>query len=407
MKPKLTKIFLFLLLGTGFTFYLSFGQPKIKLPKNVETIIRHNCSVSGCHQGKYPVMNLNYEPDKFLTAVLNVPSQEIPSLKLIDTNSPEKSYLLMKTRGDKDIAGKRMPLNYPPLKDEDIQIIQAWILSLKESGTDTSRSMPQGEKISASAVIQQSKKNRFTKPSFWGTRLINLPTTQTTEKGHFLFRISHRYLPAVRSGYDSFYGVDGPSFILLSIGYGINDNLSITLGRSNLYQEAELSLHWLIFEQGKKTSMPFTAALHWGGSWVTQSQPGKEIFQSKNFKFNLQLSLSHQISNKLSLLLVPAYSSNTNHWEPSSEGTLALGVGGRFILVKDIALIGEWIPVLSGYKANSNGWGWGIEKKIGGHVFQIFILNSFGLTSDQFIPGGDLRLSNNDFRIGFNIFRSF
>ena len=77
------------------------------------------------------------------------------------------------------------------------------------------------------------------------------------------------------------------------------------------------------------------------------------------------------------------------------------------MIFKDFSIIGEWIPVLNGYKDNSNGWGLGIEKKIGGHVFQILILNSIGLTSDQFIPGGELRLKEGDFRLGFNIFRKF
>jgi hypothetical protein len=77
------------------------------------------------------------------------------------------------------------------------------------------------------------------------------------------------------------------------------------------------------------------------------------------------------------------------------------------MIFNDFSIIWEWVPVLTGYKDNSNGWGLGVEKKIGGHVFQVFLLNSAGLTSDQFIPGGDLRLKDKDFRFGFNIFRTF
>lgn len=75
--------------------------------------------------------------------------------------------------------------------------------------------------------------------------------------------------------------------------------------------------------------------------------------------------------------------------------------------LNDISIIWEWIPVLDGYKKNSNGWGLGVEKKIGGHVFQVFFINSEGLTSDQYVPGGDMKLRDKDFRLGFNIFRTF
>lgn len=72
-------------------------------------------------------------------------------------------------------------------------------------------------------------------------------------------RISRRYLPPVREGYDAFYGVDGSAEILLSLGYGVSDNLDITLARSKLDKTVELSLKWLLFEQGEKPAMPFSA----------------------------------------------------------------------------------------------------------------------------------------------------
>jgi len=65
------------------------------------------------------------------------------------------------------------------------------------------------------------------------------------------------------------------------------------------------------------------------------------------------------------------------------------------------------VPRLAGYKDSYSGWGLGIEKKIGGHVFQFFVTDSIGLTASQYLPGGDLKLGDGDFRIGFNIFRTF
>ena len=77
------------------------------------------------------------------------------------------------------------------------------------------------------------------------------------------------------------------------------------------------------------------------------------------------------------------------------------------MILENFSLVGEWLPILSGYKNKFNGWGFGAEYKVGGHVFQVVVTNAFGLTSDQFITGGDLNFKDNDFRLGFNIFRSF
>jgi hypothetical protein len=65
------------------------------------------------------------------------------------------------------------------------------------------------------------------------------------------------------------------------------------------------------------------------------------------------------------------------------------------------------VPALAGYKDKFSSWGLGVEKKIGGHVFQFFVTDSIGLLASQYLAGGDLRLGDGDFRFGFNIFRSF
>ncbi len=419
MKLK-TRVFLFILVIFALTFVFSSellpsknrqkdysAEDKNKLMNEVAGIFKQDCSKAGCHRGTHPPLNLNLERDKFLSSLLNVPSQEIPSFKLVDTENPGESYLLKKIKGDKAIAGKRMPLRASPLKEEEIKTIEDWTLSLKREQLGLEKTNHQTETAASSKTMNNPQEKELGKPAFWGTRTINLPTTQSIGKGEILFRISHRYYPAVGEGYDAFYGLDGPAAILLSLGYGLKDNLDISLARSNLEKEIELALKWVMFEQGKKLPVPLSAAFSIGGSLVTLSRPGRQVFDADNMKLNLQIILSHRLNNNLSFTLVPAFSSNANHWESPSEGTLSLGTGGRWMIFHDISIIWEWIPVLAGYKNISNGWGLGIEKKIGGHVFQVFFLNSAGLTSDQYLSGGDLRLKDGDFRFGFNIFRIF
>jgi hypothetical protein len=401
---------------SSFIFGRGSENSPAQVPANIKSIIKQNCSVSGCHSGKYPASGHNFEPDKFAATVVDAPSQEMPGLKIVDAAMPEKSYLLAKIKGEAGIVGKRMPANRDPLSEEQIRQIEDWIKSLATgpSGTDVLAKPTRPDRgpalnsppVPGEGAGQASKPKGFSKPAFWGTRLVNLPTTTTLAKGDILFRISHRFQPPVSSGWDSFYGFDGPAFILFSFGYGITDNLMVTVGRSKLYQEWELNADWAVFEQGEESSLPFSATLHVGGNLVSQDEPrGAEW--SGRFRFAALLSLAYQLNDRLSFLLVPAFTSNANFWEPSSEGTFALGIGGRFRVFDDISLIAEWVPRLAGYKDYYSGWGLGVEKKIGGHVFQVFVTDSIGLIASQYLPGGDLRFGDGDFRIGFNIFRTF
>jgi mono/diheme cytochrome c family protein len=407
--------FLFILGPMALGSRLGASQTEPAMPDNVKAVFKERCAV--CHKGKYPPKLLNLEPGGLPASFLNEPSREQPALKIVDTTSPEASYLLKKIKGSEGIKGKHMP---PPgktaLSAEEIALVENWIIGLKEGRPAISfreLGFGFGGFLASSAPIQapadKSKKAKpaYEKPPFWGTRLVNLPTGMTMDKGDFLFRISHRLVPSVRTGYDTAWGLDGPAMAFLSLGYGITDRIGATVGRSGLFKEIEFSSTWLVLEQGENASLPFSFAVNGGLSWVTQKQEGRGAFNSRNFKINAQVILSRQFNERLSVLVAPIYSSNTKHWEADSQGTFSIGIGGRFMFLEDLSLIGEWVPVLAGYKDIANGWGFGIEKKIGGHVFQFFVTDSIGLTSAQFVTGGDLRLGKGDLRIGFNIFRTF
>ena len=221
------------------------------------------------------------------------------------------------------------------------------------------------------------------------------------DAGDFLLRISHRFSLPVDSGFNELFGLDSYANILFSFGYGITDNLGVTVGRSRWYKEFEFGADWLIVEQGRTADLPFSAVLHGGLSLATDGDD--------NVKISAALSLSRQLTRRLSVMAVPAFSSNTNHWALNPEGTFSLGLGARYMIFEDFSVIAEWTPVLAGYKDDQSGWGLGVEKKIGKHVFQFFVTNAFGLTTSQFVPGGDLGSGGffERFRMGFNIFRTF
>jgi mono/diheme cytochrome c family protein len=97
------------------------------IPDGVKTLVQQRCA--GCHKGMFAPKGLKLDP-AHIAAILDKPSQEVPTLKIIDTKDPGTSYLLKKVRRESDIKGKPMP---PPkaLTAEELQIIETWILGLK------------------------------------------------------------------------------------------------------------------------------------------------------------------------------------------------------------------------------------------------------------------------------------
>jgi hypothetical protein len=384
----------------GLFFVAAIGaEAADKVPANVVSLFQKRCAV--CHKGKMPPQGLSWEPARIAEAI-DRPSREVPELKIIDTAAPEASYILKKIHRGEGIKGKPMP---PPkaLGAEELKLLEAWVLGLQRFPAPASAVGAPGDAavdLERPAAETPPSKGTFDTPAFFATRLLNLPTTTTPDKGDFLVRISHRFSDPVGTGLDNLFGLDSFANILLSLGYGITDNLTVTVGRARSYKEFEFSADWLVAAQGKTARLPFSATLHGGVSLATEVSPDEvKVFAG--------ISLARQFTRRISVLVVPAIVTNADHWALSPQSTFSLGLGARYMVLKDFSIIGEWVPVLAGYSENESGWGLGIEKKIGGHVFQVFVNNGLGLTTAQFLPGGDLRLGDFDFRIGFNIFRTF
>ena len=104
------------------------GAPKDRdIPANVLAVFKKNCV--RCHTGPKPPKGLSLIPGR-IAAVIDAPSAEDPSLRIVDSEAPETSYLLKKIRREKDIAGKPMPPGRA-LSPEDLQVLEAWIAGLK------------------------------------------------------------------------------------------------------------------------------------------------------------------------------------------------------------------------------------------------------------------------------------
>ena len=308
------------------------------VPASVRKIFMSHCTE--CHSGASPSAGMSLEPARLPASILDKPSAAKPDFKIADSAVPERSYLLMKLRGAAGIAGSRMPLRANRLKDEDIRTLADWLAGLKpQAGDGEAKKKPE---ISA----------------FQGVTLANLPTDTLIDRGHFLFRVSHRFFPAVDTGWDSFFGLDGPGAILLGFGYGLSDRLYRDAGAD---ESIPGSGTWLFLESagpGRKPSL-LGAAMHAGASLTTSPLARPDGFFQREFPGpRRELSLTRRLSDRLLASGRPRLSSPIpTSATPAAAAPSPSGCGGRYMFLDGLSLIAEWVPVLAGYSSRGQRLG--------------------------------------------------
>ena len=103
----------------------------------------------------------------------------------------------------------------------------------------------------------------------------------------------------------------------------------------------------------------------------------------------------------------PIWVNNSNS-EPQelvdNNSTFLIGVATRLRVRPTVYLVGEVAPRVSGYDPGVMHGTFGIEKRAGGHTFQLNFSNGFATTMGQLARGG---FTNDDWYLGFNISRKF
>src|SRR6476659_5256271 len=84
--------------------------------------------------------------------------------------------------------------------------------------------------------------------------------------------------------------------------------------------------------------------------------------------------------------------------------TFMVGVSSRVRVRPTVYLVGSWTPRVSGYRPGVAQGSFGIEKRAGGHVFQLNFSHSIGTTMAQTARGAT---NGTDWFMGFNISRKF
>lgn len=86
------------------------------------------------------------------------------------------------------------------------------------------------------------------------------------------------------------------------------------------------------------------------------------------------------------------------------NSSLLVGIGARIRVRPTVYVVGEFVPRVAGYEPGVHHGSFAIEKRAGGHSFQLNVSNSFGTTMGQLARGG---ADNDDWYLGFSISRKF
>jgi cytochrome c oxidase subunit II len=268
--------------------------------------------------------------------------------------------------------------------------------------------------------------------------VVNVPTPKQVRRHSLNLYFTHRFAEPVRPLEDTgrdLFGLDSVSVSAFGITYGITDRLYANVYRSPICQpglcktiELGLGYHWLS-EAGRSPVALSTYA----------SVEGEENFGNR-YTYNIQAMLARSVTRYANVFFSPAVHINANgsgRFNPrpgffpaelvesfrlgQHGGSFGFGVNGR--IRPTVSLLFEYTPrvgfklgqvepvfdeqsgIQTGFKNRSEAEiGFGVEKRIGRHVFSLTFTNTQATTTSRY-NSSNLALPPSKFAIGFNLFR--
>jgi hypothetical protein len=246
---------------------------------------------------------------------------------------------------------------------------------------------------------------------FKGTRILNGHSVKNRKDKELEFIISHRF-GRINLGFDELFGLD-QSNIRFAFEYGLNDNLTIGIGRSSFEKTYDSFLKYSLFHQ-KNGENSFPLAISLFGSIAVKTIKDYSPTDKRSFAESLsyvgQILIARKMSPGLSLQLTPTYiHRNTVKVAEDPHDIFALGFGSRIKLSNRVSLNSEYFHSFNeSVSINTrNSLAFGVDIETGGHVFQLILSNSITMIEKSFIAETTGNFFNGDIHFGFNISRTF
>ncbi len=231
--------------------------------------------------------------------------------------------------------------------------------------------------------------------------LVNLPTTLRLPRFKSAFRVTHRFGRPLGAGdfgdlLGDAFGLDSGAQIGLEYRFGLMRGLQVGVHRTN-GKTIEFFSQYNLMQEGDTRPI---------GLGVIAAIDGTNNFRD-SYSPVLGAVLSRTLGRAGVVYLEPIWVNNTNPLPTAlvdDNDTFLMGVGARIRVRPTVYVVGEIIPRIAGYDPGVNHASFAIEKRAGGHAFQLNFSNGIATTMSGLARGG---INNDDWYLGFNISRKF
>ena len=278
----------------------------------------------------------------------------------------------------------------------------------------TSAPSPAGSAPTSASTAPQTEDDAVLKLAEPDFTLVSLPTSLRLPRYKSAFRVTHRFTRPLSCDFCSNslagdgFGTDTGANIGIEYRFGIVPNGEIGIHRTNSNKTVELFGQYGIARQGAKVPVEASVLAAIDAAYVgAQGTPSQ-------YSPAIGLIVTRLFGDRAAAYLEPIFVHHTNLSEPAiaDNDTFMVGVGARVRVSATVYVVGEVAPRASGYKPGVNHGSFAIEKRAGGHMFQLTFSDSFATTFSQLARGGVEQVNANgttktNWYLGFNITRKF
>jgi hypothetical protein len=239
--------------------------------------------------------------------------------------------------------------------------------------------------------------------------VVNLPTTLRLPKHKSAFRVTHRFGRSLTRGSfgqaaESFFGIDDGAQIGLEYRYAVMRGL-----QAGIYRTSDKTIEffgqydWIRQSETVPMTLDVVATIEGQNNFHKGAAVGPD---DNEYAPSIGVLLSRTVGDVAAFYLQPTFvaHSNTRPTAGADTNTFLVGLSSRVRLRPTVYVVGSWAPRATGFRPGSALATFGIEKRAGGHTFQLNFSNSIGSTMGQTARGA---ANTSDWFMGFNISRKF
>lgn len=246
--------------------------------------------------------------------------------------------------------------------------------------------------------------------TFKSSRVVNGQSIENVGVGVLDFKILHRFGAINQGGYELF-GIDQAT-MRMGLDYGLTNRLMFGVGRSTYQKQYDGFVKYKLLQQqtGLK-EIPVGISLVSTMIYKSlRSAPNAEYveYSTDKIAYAHQLLIARKFNDYFSLQITPTVV-HYNLVESSKmpNDFKSLGISMRQRISKRVNITGEYFYRIDKIEGYHDPLTFGLDIETGGHVFQLHVTNSTGMTERTFINETSGSWSNKDIRFGFNLVRAF